>query len=81
MCSLTVWTTINCGKFIKRWEYQNTLTVSWETCTQIKKQQLEADMEKQTGWKLGKEHVKAAYCHLAELRIYLVKCQIEWIII
>ena len=35
----------NCGKILKRWEYQTTLPVSWETCIQIKKQQLEPDME------------------------------------
>ena len=34
---------------------------------QVKKQQLELDMEQQTGSKLGKEYVKAVYCHLAYL--------------
>ena len=34
---------------------------------QVKKQQLELDMEQQTGSKLGKEYVKAIYCHLAYL--------------
>ena len=34
---------------------------------QIKKQQLESDMEQQTGSKLGKEYVKAVYCHPANL--------------
>ena len=38
---LTVWITTNCGKFLKRWEYQTTLPASWETCMQVKKQQLE----------------------------------------
>ena len=42
---LTVWITINCGKFFKRWEYQTTLPASWEICMQIKKQQLEAYIE------------------------------------
>ena len=42
---LTVWITTNCGKFWKRWEYQTTLPASWEICTQIRKQQLELDME------------------------------------
>ena len=37
------------GKFFKRWEYQTTLPVSWETCMQVKKQQLELNMEQQTG--------------------------------
>ena len=34
---------------------------------QVKKKQLELDMEHQTGLKLGKEYVKAIYCHLAYL--------------
>ena len=55
------------GKFFKRWEYQTTLPGSWETCMQVKKQQLELDMEKQTGSKSGKEYVKAVYCHPAYL--------------
>ena len=46
--------------FFKRWEYQTTLPASWETCMQVKKQQLELDMEQQIGSKLGKEYVKAA---------------------
>ena len=45
---LTMWITTNCGKFWKRWEYQ---TTSWETCMQVRKQQLELDMEQQTGSK------------------------------
>ena len=44
---LTVWITINCGKFWKRWEYQTTWPASWETCLQFRKQQLEQDMEQQ----------------------------------
>ena len=44
---------------ILRWEYQNTWPASWEICMQIRKQQLELDMEQQTGSKLGKEYVKA----------------------
>ena len=46
---LTVWITINCGKFWKRWEYQTTWPASWEICIQVKKQQLELHMEQQTG--------------------------------
>ena len=49
--SLTVWITTNCGKFFKRLEYQTTLPASWEICMQLKKQQLELDMEQQTGSK------------------------------
>ena len=48
---LTVWITINSGKFWKRWEYQTTWTASWEICMQVRKQQLELDMEQQTGSK------------------------------
>ena len=39
----------------------------WEICMQVKKQQLEPDMEQQTGSKLGKEYVKSVYCHPAYL--------------
>ena len=52
--SLTVWLTTNCGKILKRWEYQTTLPASFETCMQVKKQQLELDMEQWTDSKLGK---------------------------
>ena len=40
-------------------EYQATLPASWEICMQVKKYQLELDMEQQTGSKLGKQYVKA----------------------
>ena len=65
--AFTVWITINCGKFWKRWEYQTTWPASWETCMQVRKQQLELDMEQQTGSKEEKEYVKAVYCHPAYL--------------
>ena len=48
-------------------DYQTTLPASWEICMQVKKQQLEVDMEQQTASKLGKEYVKAVYCHSAYL--------------
>ena len=64
---LTVWITTNCGKFFKRWEYQTPWPASWETCIQVKKHQLELDMEQQTGSKLGKEYIKTVYCHPAYL--------------
>ena len=50
-------------KIPKRWEYQTTLPASWETCMQVKKQQLEPDMEQQIDSKSGKEYVKAVHCH------------------
>ena len=64
---LTMWITANCGKFVKRWEYQTTLPASQETCMQVKKQQSEPNMEQWTGSKLGKEYVKAIHCHPAYL--------------
>ena len=64
---LTVWITINCGKFLKRWEYQNTWPASWEICMQVRKQQLELDMEQQSGAKSEKEYGKVVFCHPAYL--------------
>ena len=52
-----------CAKFLKIWEYQTTWPASWETCMQVKKQQLEPDMEQCTGSKSGKKYFKAVYCH------------------
>ena len=48
---LTVWITINWGKFWERWESQTTWPASWEICMQVRKQQLELDVEQQTGSK------------------------------
>ena len=56
---LTVWLTTNCGKFFKRWEYHTTLPASGDICMQVKTQQLEPDMEQQTGSKLRKDSDKA----------------------
>ena len=46
-----VWITTNYGKFLKRWEYQTPWPASWEIWMQIKKQQLELDIEQQTASK------------------------------
>ena len=54
-------------KILQEMEYQTTLPTSWEICMQVKKQQLELDMEQQTGSKSGKEYIKAVYCHPAYL--------------
>ena len=54
-----MWNTTNWGKFLKRWEYKSTLPTSWATCMQVKKQQLELDMQLLTGSKLGKEYIMA----------------------
>ena len=48
---LTVLISTNWEKFFKSWDYQTTLPASWEICKQVKKQQLELDMEPQTGSK------------------------------
>ena len=48
---LTAYITINWGKFWKRWEYQTTWPASWEICMQIRRKQLELDLEQQTGSK------------------------------
>ena len=49
--ALTLWITTNCGKFFKIWKYLTTWPASWEICMQVKKQQLELNMEQQTGSK------------------------------
>ena len=54
-----MWNTTNWGKFLKGWEYKTTLPTSWTICMQVKKQQLELDMQLWTGSKLGKEYVMA----------------------
>ena len=43
------------------------IPASQEIRMQVKRQQLELDMEQQTGFKLGKEYIKAVYCHPAYL--------------
>ena len=65
--STALLTTTICGKFLKRWEYQTTWPASWENSAQVKKQQLERDMEQKTGSISGKEYVKVVYCHPAYL--------------
>ena len=64
---LNVWSTINCGRIWERWEYQTTWPASWEICMQVRSQQLELDMEQQTGSESGKEYIKAIFCHPAYL--------------
>ena len=63
---LTVWITRNCAKFLKRWEYQITLTcLLGNLCAG--QEAIELDVEQWTSSKLGKEYVKAVYCHPAYL--------------
>ena len=70
-----LWITINCGKVWKRWNDQTTWPVSWEICMQVKKQQLELDMEQWTGSKLGKEYVKAVYAEYIMQNAWLDEAQ------
>ena len=62
-----MWIRTNCRKFLKTLEHQTTLSAFWEICMQVKKQPLKLDIEQLTGSKLGKEYIKAVYCHLAYL--------------
>ena len=59
----------DCVDHNKLWKIlrdENTsVPASWETCMQVKKQQLIPDMEQLTDSKLGKEHIKAVYCYPA----------------
>ena len=77
----SVWITTNFEKFSKRWGYQTTISASWEVCMQVRKQQLELDMELQTGSKLGKENVKVVYCHPVYLTyMQSTSCEmLDWI--
>ena len=50
---------------IVRQEYQTSWAASWAICVQVRKQQLELDLEQRTDSKSGKEYVKAVYCHPA----------------
>ena len=61
-------------KILREMGIPDHLTASWEICMQVRKQQLELDMEQQTGSRLGKEYVKAVYCHPA----YLTYIQRTW---
>ena len=57
---LIVWITINCGKFLKRWEYQTTWPAFWKICMQVKKKQLELDMEQtvsKSRWSTSRLHI------------------------
>ena len=65
-----------CGKFLKRWEYRTTLPASSDPCMQVRKHQLELDMEERTGSKIGK-YIKTVYCHpayLTYMQVHHAKC-------
>ena len=67
-------TCVDHNKLWKILKYQTTWPASWETYMQVRKQQLELDMEQQTGSKEEKEYVKAVYCHPA----YLTYMSTSW---
>ena len=71
---LTVWITTNCGKSLKRWEYQTTLPVSWEICMQVKKQQLEPVHVTMDWFQIGK-----GVCHSCILSPCLFNLYAEYI--
>ena len=54
-------------KILKEVGIPDHLACPWETCMQVRKQHLELDMKQQTGSKLGKEYLRAIYCHPAYL--------------
>ena len=64
-----MWITTNCGTFLKRQEYQTTLTCLLRNLY-AGQEVTELDMEQQTGSKLGKEYIKAVYCHPTYLTTY-----------
>ena len=77
-----MWITTNSETLLERWESQTTLPASWETCLQVKKQQLKLGMKQLTGSKLMK-YVKAICCHLFiqlinKCRVHHVICQAVW---
>ena len=75
-CFIDVAKTFDCEDHNKLWMILKDIgmpdhLVSWKTCMQVKKKQLELVIEQQTGFKLGKEYVKAVYCHPAYLTCIL----------
>ena len=63
-------------KVIKEMRMSDTLSASCETCMQVKKQQVEMELQQQTGSKLGKEYVKAVYSHPAYLTyMQIISCK------
>ena len=65
--SLTMWITTNCGKFLKEMGIPDHFTWLLRNLCAGQKAKLEPNMEQRTVSKLGKEHVKAIYCHSAYL--------------
>ena len=76
---LIVWITQNCGKFLKRWEYQLSWPASWEICMQVKKQQLELDMNNRLvqNWERSTSRLYIITL-LIICRVHCVKCWARW---
>ena len=64
---LTVWLTINCGKFWKRWEYQTTWPASWEICMQGQEATVRTRHGTTDWFQIGKGVHQTVYCHSAYL--------------
>ena len=64
---LTVWITTNCGKFWKRWDYQNTWAASWENLYTDQDATVRTGCGTTDWFQIGKGDVKAVYCHPAYL--------------
>ena len=71
-----VWIMTYCGKLLERREYQTVLSVSWETCMWVKKQELERCMEQLIGSRLRKEYDRVVYCH-PDCLIYMLSISRE----
>ena len=65
--SLIYMKAFDCGQILKEKGMSDHHTCPLRTCMQVKKQQLELDMEQWTVSKLRKEYIKAVYCHPAYL--------------
>ena len=74
---LAVWIMTNCGKLLESWLYQTILPVSWETCTWVKKQQLEPCMEQLIGSRSRKEYERAV-CSRPVCLTYQAGWVISW---
>ena len=74
-CFIDLTKAFECVDHTKLWKILKQMGIpdhlTFETCMQVKKQQLELDMEQQTHTKLGKEYIKAVYCHPAYLTYML----------
>ena len=66
-CFMDYTEAFDCVDHNKLWKILKGYQATWEICMQVRKQQLELDMEQQTGSKSGKQYIKAVHCHLAYL--------------